>query len=273
MNNKFAVVTTFHESGYIQYGKRMIETFLTNWPTEVQLYIYAEDCNVVETAPNLIVYDLHTESPELVAFKEKWRGVPKAIGQEPKGPPGRNGKQPGIGFKWDAIRFAHKVYSIFHVAKNTDADILLWMDADMVCHSPITVEKLNQLCPSDYDLAFLGRGHKYSECGLYAMNLRSANTRTFLDIFQAMYDDAEHGIFTLNEWHDSYVFDEVRNIVHHISAIKELDWAKGLIKGEGHPLINSEWGAYLDHLKGSRKDLGKSKSSDILVDRNEEYWK
>ena len=43
--------------------------------------------------------------------------------------------------------------------------------------------------------------------------------------------------------------------------------------GEGHPLINSEWGAYLDHLKGGRKAQGRSKDRDLLVPRTEAYWK
>jgi hypothetical protein len=43
--------------------------------------------------------------------------------------------------------------------------------------------------------------------------------------------------------------------------------------GEGHPLINCEWGAYIDHLKGERKGLGKSKTSDLRVNRNESYWR
>jgi hypothetical protein len=46
-----------------------------------------------------------------------------------------------------------------------------------------------------------------------------------------------------------------------------------MVKGEGHPLINSEWGAYLDHLKGDRKTTGRSKLSDLKVKRTEAYWR
>jgi hypothetical protein len=70
------------------------------------------------------------------------------------------------------------------------------------------------------------------------------------------------------EWHDSFVFDQVRQTV----SLNELNWSAGLITGEGHPLINSEWGAWLDHLKGGRKKLGKSKRDDLLVKRPEPYW-
>jgi hypothetical protein len=83
-----------------------------------------------------------------------------------------------------------------------------------------------------------------------------------------MYDDAETGIFRLVEWHDSFVFDAVRN--NH--KLNQHDWSSHLITGEGHPLINSEWGAYLDHLKGDRKTLGKSKTKDLKIQRSESYW-
>ena len=143
------------------------------------------------------------------------------------------------------------------------------MDADTICHSPITKERLGQLISADKDLCFLGRKGKYTECGLYSMNLRSPQVQSFLREFQRMYDDAEHGIFTLDEWHDSFVFDAAKN---KFKTLNNLDWSSHLISGEGHPLINSEWGAYLDHLKGDRKDLGRSKTKDLKVKRTEAYW-
>jgi hypothetical protein len=265
---KFTVVTTFNSAGYELYGRRMIQTFLQNWPQKVQLVVYAEDCVVAESAENLQVVDLSTASVELTAFKQQWKHVPKATGNVSNDPVRSRRKDAGKGFKWDAVRFAHKVYAIFHCAKSAQTDCLLWMDGDTVCHSPITVADLERLCPPDKDICFLGRKNKYTECGLYAMNLQSSRTQDFLTQFQQYYDQAEQGIFTLDEWHDSFVFDAVRK--QH--PLMELDWSGHLVSGEGHPLINSEWGAYLDHLKGSRKDLGRSKNKDLLVNRLEKYW-
>lgn len=243
----------------------MIQTFLQNWPTQVDLVVYAENCTVTESADNLQVRDLN-QVEELSRFKNKWQGVPKANGDVSTDPVRSRRKDSGKGFKWNAVRFAHKVYSIFDCARNINSDWLIWMDADMVCHSPITLDVLDDLCRRD--LCFLGRQGKYTECGLYAMNLRSSAVIAFLEEFQRYYDQAEEGIFTLAEWHDSFVFDAVRQ---H-SSCYELDWSSHLIRGEGHPLINSAWGAYLDHLKGDRKTLGRSKQKDLKIQRTENYW-
>lgn len=268
---KIEVVTTFHEAGLKQYAQRMVDTFINNWPEEVILNIYPENCSPLIPDQSRVNVTPLESVKSLMDFKQQWKNVPKANGDVSNDPVRSRRKDAGKGFKWDAIRFAHKVYAIFDCAMKTDADVLFWMDADTVCHSPIALEKLESFCPMTQDLGFLGREGKYTECGLYSMNLRSNTVKNFLREFQRMYDDAENGIFTLAEWHDSFVFDAVR--IKFKESLVENNWSAGIISGEGHPLINSEWGAYLDHLKGERKTLGRSKDKDLKIKRNESYWK
>ena len=265
----YTIVTTFNQAGYDLYARRMIQSFLQNWPQSINLWVYAEDCDVDEVAPNLRVFNLNEAAPKLVAFKQRWHAVPKANGDVSADPVRSKRKDAGKGFKWDAIRFAHKVYSIFAAAEHCTDDFLVWMDADNYCHSPISQAEVEKLIPVTKDLCYLGRKGKFSECGLYAMNLRSDGISKFLARFEDMYEYAEEGIFLLDEWHDSFVFDAVRRAIPYLH---ELNWSDGLVTGEGHPLINSEWGAYLDHLKGARKQTGHSKRKDLLVDRKEKYW-
>jgi hypothetical protein len=276
---KISVVTTFHEAGLIEYGQRMINSFCENWPEEVTLHIYPELCNPAIRNHSHVTLKRLEEIPELMTFKEKWKNIPKANGDVSADPVRSRRKDSSKGFKWHAVRFAHKVYAIFHCAKETDADVLVWMDADTICHSPIAMQDLYRMIPTDSELCYLGRKGKYSECGLYSMNLRSPNIQNFLKEFQRVYDDAENGIFQLDEWHDSFVFDAVRV---KFPQMRQLDWAAhlhdlrphpGNSTGEGHPLINSEWGAWLDHLKGGRKKLGRSKREDLKVPRTEAYWR
>ena len=42
---KIAVVTTFHPEGLKKYGQKMIDSFCENWPEEVTLHVYPEECN------------------------------------------------------------------------------------------------------------------------------------------------------------------------------------------------------------------------------------
>ena len=243
---KYTVVTTFNAEGYNSYGRRMIDTFLQTWPQQVDLVVYTENCTVDQSAPNLVVRDISVVS-ELTAFKQKWQGVPKANGDITADPVRNKRKDAVKPFKWNAIRFAHKTYSIFHCARNVNTDVLIWMDADTICHSKITVEDLDRLCSVQYELCFLGRRKKYSECGLYSMKLHTKGIKRFLKEFQRMYDHADQGIFLLEEWHDSFVFDAVRK---QTPGLVEFNWSASLgdlrssklnSPGEGHPLINSEW--------------------------------
>jgi hypothetical protein len=145
------------------------------------------------------------------------------------------------------------------------------MDADMVCHTPITEEFITSQMPPKIGLAYLGRERKFSECGLYGMNLRDSVTLAWLKEFQLAYDSGR--LMTMAEWNDCWVFDETRNEVQATHPKwRQLNWSAGLIKGEGHPLINTAWGAYLDHLKGKRKETGRSMAKDLIQPRTEGYW-
>ena len=169
---KISVVTTFHEEGLKIYGQRMIDSFCKTWPVEVKLYVYPEKCNpAIIDHSRVTLIDLDSVD-DLTKFKNKWKGVPKANGDVSKDPVRSKRRDSGKGFKWDAVRFSHKVYAIFDCARQTDSDILIWMDADTYCHSPITMADLYRMIPADKDLCFLGRKGKFSECGLYSMNLK-----------------------------------------------------------------------------------------------------
>jgi hypothetical protein len=102
------------------------------------------------------------------------------------------------------------------------------------------------------------------------MNLRDSITRTWLSEFQLAYDSGR--LMTMSEWNDCWVFDETRNEVQAAHPKwRQLNWSAGLIH-EGHPLINTAWGAYLDHLKGNRKNTGRSNDKDLICARTESYW-
>jgi hypothetical protein len=272
MSRKFAVVTTYNQQGLTKYAQRFINTFDKNMPLEVDLLLYNERATpkLPSTKRNIRSMDAERElRTTLVEFKKRWKDDPRANGQGPD----KRRLDHKKAFKWDAIRFSNKVYAIFDAVKKTDADVLIWMDADSVVHSPMSFDFLDKFVPEDVFLCYAGRKNKYTECGWYSINLRHPHADKFLTEFQRMYDDANNGIFKLKEWHDSYVFDVVKDWHTQEWGAVNKDFSNGLIEREGHPIINSELGAYIDHLKGDRKLEGQSSRKDLKVQRTEDYWK
>ncbi len=266
---KFAVLTTFNEEGYQLYGKTMIQTFLQHWPKEVQLYVYAECCWPEERADNLHYVNLAEACPKLIEFKRRHSRNPKAKGAANLGT-NTKGKPLGIGFRWDAIRFAHKVYALVHGAQSIPVDVLFWVDGDTRSFADIPMEFLDQLVPSQMYSCYLGRKGKYTECGFVGYNRNHPQHVPFMQAFQSLYDT--DSLFNQQEWHDSFLYDILRKRFETQGMLNNNLSAHMEIK-EGHPFVNSSLGSYMDHLKGDRKTTGKSKRSDLIVRRDEPYWK
>ena len=128
----------------------------------------------------LTIYDADATLPEFQKFKSIWGQGPTAYGNCPW--PERRPRDNHKEFKWDAVRFANKVYAVFHEAKKDDTDILVWMDADTYVHSPITYGEFRLLVPPQAWLHYLGRNKKWPECGFYGLTLRSPGADAFLKV-------------------------------------------------------------------------------------------
>ena len=273
------VVTTFHPEGYSVYGKRFLESFAAKVDKRIKLIVYAEGVKPDNPDPTRIeILDQIEALPKLVAFKERWKNDPKANGIPPDDIKRRRPRDWHKEFKWHAIRFANKVYAVFDACERSK-DWCVWMDADTFVHSNWSFEEFNSLLPENAYITYVGRGkgsQTWPECGFYGMNLNHPVCHEFLKEFERMYEDAENGIFTLEEWHDSYVFGEILKKYkdfpsHDYSA--DMYMREARTGGGGHPLINGPLGKWIDHMKGGRKNKGKSDKKDIMVNRTEDYWK
>ncbi len=275
-HRRFAVVTTCHAAGYESYGRTMVETFLEHWPHDVPLMLYHEGFTPPSAPGRIESQDLNTASPELVAFKARHHDNPRAVGQwRPHrrlrvGPlsiplPWRVKK---AAYRWDAVRFSHKSYAIFDAARRTDADALIWIDADTRFFADVDVAELAAMMPPDSAVSCLRRPN-HTECGFVVYNLRHPETRRLLAEFEAMY--SQDLLFAEYEYHDSYLFDVVRERAEARGA-QTHDIAQGAGWQASHVLINSRLGRFMDHMKGNRKVDGKSRADDLLVARDEAYW-
>jgi hypothetical protein len=278
MGKTITVVTTFHPAGLVKYGQRFLDSFAANVDKRIKLLVYAEDCTPTNPDPTRIeILDAKVVLPKLNAFKAKWGNVPKANGDVSNEPQRHTRKDWNKEFKWDAVRFANKTYAVYDACTRSKG-WCVWMDADSFIHSPWEYEDFAQLLPDNAYITYVGRGkgsQTWPECGFYGMNLNHPVCHSFLEDFERMYEDAENGIFKLEEWHDSYVFGELLKKYsefpsHDYSAEMYLREAK--TGGGGHPLINGPLGKWMDHMKGGRKDTGKSQKKDIIVNRTEAYW-
>ncbi len=296
---KLAAFTTFSEQGYETYGRKMLEAFDRHWPADIPLRVYYEGSEPEIQSSRIEYVDLHASSPGLVDFKKRHSGNAAAHGQDDRGPlpfsargmlgnlvalvepllgkdrqAGRalesSRKRRGIGYRWDAVRFAHKTYCILDATESLPADAVFWIDADTLTFLDIPRAFIESTLPPEAMLSFIGRRYRTSECGYVGYNLQHPRIRDFLAIWRELYDS--DSLFELDEWHDSWVFDWVRGqfkkddiLTHNLSG--SLGW-----RSVHHPFVNGPLGAYMDHMKGERKQYGRSLASDLMTQRDESYW-
>ena len=128
--DSITVCTTFHKEGLDLYGQRFIDSFAKRVDKQIKLLVYAEDCVVVNPDPTQItVFDAKLELKKLNAFKQRWKDDPRANGIPPDEIKARRPRDWHKKFKWDAIRFANKVYAVFDACERSK-DWCVWMDAD-----------------------------------------------------------------------------------------------------------------------------------------------
>lgn len=246
----FTAVTTCSAQGWREYGKRMLDAYKQFWPLEVPLTLYSEDDLAIDA----------TRFPGwLHAFRAK-HGKNRVLCGYPR-------RANSYDYRFDSVRFAYKTAAVIDAAWESEADYLIWVDADTVTHSPVTLEFLAELAPEGNDvISWLHRSTKYPECGFYILNLRNSRTPVLLREWQGLYT-SDH-LFHLPEWHDSFVLQEL---------VKSLRCNWKSISGAGedthHPFINGPLGSVMDHMKGPRKSAGRSGKRDLKIVRDEVYWK
>jgi hypothetical protein len=240
---RFEAVSTFNREGLDLYGKRMMASFIARWPNDINLRVYTEGWD------QWLQPDLHDHATWLLHFKNRHRD------------------RKFNDYRWDAVKFAHKVAAVTHAAMTTSADVLIWLDGDIYTHSAIKEADLEKLAPVGEEwIAWLDRKSCYPECGFFMLNCKHPRHREMIAAFLGMYLDDK--LFDLAEWHDSYVLNHV---------VEKSGIQTKSLSGEGcrtmHPLVNGPLGRWFDHLKGDRKRRGKSTSADIKVRRTEDYWR
>ena len=286
---KYKVITTFKPDDWDKYSKRMVESVLQRWP-DVSITIYYQNTQQTLIDPRINWIDINKANLNLYKFREKYKNDPVAVGQL-NGIPGGVRRSPRLAteggldakkesFLWDAVKFSYKVSCITHGIKNNqDYDYVIWLDDDTYTFRNIPKSFIEELCPSDTLVTYLGRvndggSNKYPECGLVAYNIKNPLIQNFVNDWEKLYTSAE--IFDLLEWHDSYLFWHMTKKYkdEHNIKVNDIGYAKG-VRGH-HVFINSELGLYIDHFKGDRKEDKSSRADDIRKSPDiakVDYWK
>lgn len=228
----FDAVTTYAERHWEEHARRCVETFAQHWG-DTQLRTYTDG-------------RLEDSSDWLVEFKQRHR------------------HRPTHNYRFDAIRFAHKVAAIEQAFRLGTSDVLVWIDADCVTHAPVDAGWLTGML-GDADFGYLRRARKYPECGFMLIRRSRGGVDLVREVVRMYRTDA---LFELPEWHDCLAFDRARQGL----GIRSVSLS-GDAEDTAHPLVNGPLGARLDHLKGKRKAAGKSLPSDIKRPRGEDYWR
>ncbi len=167
-------------------------------------------------------------------------------------------------YRQDCVRFAHKVAAVTDAAFELEADVLIWADADIVTHAPVTTDWLTTLFPAGPYIAWLERDRHYPECGFYMLRCSHPAHREVMTRWRQLYET--DAVFGLPETHDSYVLQQII-----LEAEREGLITTHSLSGEArqhrHPSINGPLGTRLDHLKGPRKGQGRSPRTDLMTPR------
>lgn len=262
-----AFVSTMNLKLYNDYGKRFIKEFAEYASDEIRLFIifegeYPEE--LINFQNNIIVTplrsDRHSRFINYFGKLYEAQGVKLKFFQEN----GQNKVTINPDYRFNAIRFSFKPFAIHQVLKFVpeNLDYLIWTDADLRCLKQFSEDSLIKFLPdNDHLMSYLGRKKPwYSECGFLGFNLKNPDTQNFINRVIDIYTTGE--IFSLEQWHDSWIWD----IVREEYEVKDIKFKN--ISGKGfdkeHPFVNCGLEEFFDHLKGpERKKGGKSFQSDF----------
>jgi hypothetical protein len=254
----------------------MIDSFVMRWPKSINLYVYYENSRPPKENSQVKKIDFFSVAPDLVAFRNKYKDDPVAHGDLKliEGGVRRPSEFNGLDknkktFLFDAVRFAHKTFCVDHAIKNIDTDMILWLDADTYTFTNIDEEFIRNTLPTDKMVCYLGRNKGWPECGWVGYNKNHPQLKEFMVQWTNLYK--KDTIFNEIEWHDSYVWYQT---LLKIGKDFGYDIGEGAGAKGKHIFVNSVLGKYIDHMKGNRKQFGKSYKADLTTEPSHvDYWR
>lgn len=253
---RYHVVTTMNESAWQSYGERMIDSFVKCWPQDcLPISIYAEGFEVNKTDVCVL---------RLPRWIDEFKAIHKL---DPK----KNGLRRGhYDYRFDGVKFAHKVAAMTDFGLKVKDGIMVWLDADTFTHSKVSCEWLSSLFPGNGYVAWLDRLNSYIETGFLMFRVEHKSHKHFMTELERIYRSGQ--VFKMPETHDSFVIHYLIRLYQSLGNVEKPVSLSGDVRWH-HPFINGPLGSRLDHMKGPRKERGHSDVKDLKVRRPEPYWR
>jgi len=260
-------ITSMNEGLYHQYGRNMINDFHNKSGSDVKLFVIFEGPIPSNELTNERIYIVPMESTEHNNFLRYFGHLHEARGLTIKFSDDNQNVDLEWNYRFDAIRFSFKIFSILQALSIiANEQPFAWIDADIRCLKSFNNDDLKPYLPSGSELmSYLGRdNHPYSECGFLGFNAQHPKCLEFLTRMKNIYTQGE--IFSLTEWHDSWIWDHVRKEYESRGVdFKNISGAARILE---HPFINCGLGKYFDHLKGAQRKVdGHSSESDYQLNK------
>ncbi|NDE90220.1 MAG: hypothetical protein EB059_03655 [Alphaproteobacteria bacterium] len=240
------LVTTFPNAAWDVYAQVCLQSLVDYLPDTVKLCVGLDDAQLENPVRALL-------SPQ----HELWVG--------------RNGDHQGFiaqfqnrdhasEYRLQAARFCHKIFVLKKIMdkaaalpEDTRPTYIIWWDADARLTRAVTQIELEALMPTGQEaVSYLGRKDwDHSECGFMGFNMAHEG-KEIIDWMHMYY--VQGLVFSLPQWHDSYLFDVARK-TH-----------RGKNLSEGVP-GNNVWaatalGVFSEHWKGQAAKQQRRSSTD-----------
>ena len=222
----FSVITSFNQSYWDVIGKDSVTSWQRHWPEPLKLICYVEGF-VMPPQPRCEVREWSELGQNYQAFQHS--------------------------DERDRVKtFAKKAYCIMHQWRNSVADRLIWIDADVMTHAAIPPEFLRRLCDDDTLVTYMGVNHVHqgqtyhsAESGVFVVNLQHVLFDSFASRYEQRYN--QHLSQDLRRFYDGEVLGAVCREFSGKTKVRDL--CQGLGKDYKTPMRHTELGQYLHHHK------------------------
>lgn len=219
-------ITSFNEDYWHMIGHDAVQSWHTHWPKPLELICYVEGFEM-PPQPRCQVRDWSVLGPRYLEFQ--------ASDQRPR-----------------VKTFAKKAYCVMHQWRESRADRMIWLDADVVTHAAIPLRFLESLCDDRTLITYMGvnhwhEGRRYhsAESGVFVVNLRHPQFSEFADRYEQRYN--QHLCQDLRRFYDGEVLGAVCQEFAARTTVRDL--CSGLGKDYKTPIKHTVLGQYLHHHK------------------------